>query len=152
MKKAFTLVEVVIVVAILGIVAAIAVPQFQNHTQQARESAAKDNLRILRQAIERYAIEHNGVPPGYPNNDTSRSPNYLALRMQMINSGNYLSQMPENPFNNIDEIRLLDNGEIFPESPEQTDTHGWIYQPSTKTIRLNWEGTDSQTGQSYFDY
>ena len=51
MKRAFTLVEILIVVALLGILAAIALPTFQDHIQQARESAAKDNLRILRNAI-----------------------------------------------------------------------------------------------------
>ncbi|RKY11715.1 MAG: hypothetical protein DRP65_03460, partial [Planctomycetota bacterium] len=50
MKKAFSLVELLIVVAILGILAAIVVPEFQTYTQQAKEAAAKDNLRILRNA------------------------------------------------------------------------------------------------------
>ncbi|GAH74356.1 unnamed protein product, partial [marine sediment metagenome] len=66
MKKAFTLVEILIVVAILGILAAIVIPQFQAHSQEAKEAAAKDNLRILRNAIELYAVQHGGVPPGYP--------------------------------------------------------------------------------------
>ncbi len=70
-KYAFTLVEILIVVAILGILAAIVLPTFQDHVQQARESAAKDNLRILRNAIEVYAAQHNDVPPGYPNDDQS---------------------------------------------------------------------------------
>ena len=61
----FTLVELMIVVAILGVLAAIVLPEFAGHIQQAKESAAKDNLRILREAIERYAADHNGVPPGY---------------------------------------------------------------------------------------
>lgn len=81
MKKAFTLVEILIVVAILGILAAIVLPQFQSHTQQAKESAAKDNLRILRNAIELYAAQHDGVPPGYPNGDTTASPHYLCFAL-----------------------------------------------------------------------
>ena len=65
MKKAFTLVEILIVVAILGILATIALPTFQSHPQEAKESAAKDNLRILRNAIELFTAQHNDVPPGY---------------------------------------------------------------------------------------
>ena len=72
MKKAFTLVEVLIVVAILGILAAIVLPVFRSHSQKAKESAAKDNLRILRNTIEIYAAQHNGIPPGYKNNDPSQ--------------------------------------------------------------------------------
>ncbi|MHC4236894.1 MAG: type IV pilin protein, partial [Planctomycetota bacterium] len=48
-----------IVVTILGSLAAIVIPEFSGHIQKAKESAAKDNLRILRQAIERYAQDHN---------------------------------------------------------------------------------------------
>ena len=69
MKKAFTLVEILIVVTILGILAAIALPTFQGHIIQAKEAAAKDNLRILRNAIELYAAQHNDMPPGYINGD-----------------------------------------------------------------------------------
>ena len=47
MKKAFTLVETLIVVAILGILTAIALPTFRGHIAEAKESAAKDILRIL---------------------------------------------------------------------------------------------------------
>ena len=67
MKKAFTLVEILIVTAILGIMAAIVMPLFAGHVQLAKEAAAKDNLRILRGAIERYAAEHNDIPPGSTN-------------------------------------------------------------------------------------
>ena len=63
MKKAFTLAEILIVVAILGILASLVIPTFQTHAAEAKEAAAKDNLRILRTAIERYAAEHNGQFP-----------------------------------------------------------------------------------------
>ena len=151
MKKAFSLVEVLIVVAILGILAAIVVPQFQSNTQQAREAAAKDNLRILRNQIELYAARHGGVPPGYPNNDPSMSPSNHAFATQMITDGNYLSKMPVNPFNGKTVIKMVSDGEDFPTEPLVTSLYGWIYQPATKTIKLNWPGTDSE-GISYFSY
>lgn len=151
MNKAFTLVEVLIVVAILGILAAIVVPQFQSNTQQAREAAAKDNLRILRQQIEFYAARHGGVPPGYPNNDPSMSPSNLPFWYQMIENGDYLSKMPVNPFSGETVIKMVYNDEDFPTEPLVTSLYGWIYQPATKTIKLNWPGTDSE-GISYFSY
>ena len=117
MKKAFTLVEILIVVAILGILAAIALPTFQDHIQQARESAAKDNLRILRNAIGLYAVEHNDVPPGYRNGDPSDTVTYIYLREQLIETGNYLPDFPENPFNNYKLINVVQNNQDFPTEP-----------------------------------
>src|SRR3989339_1948160 len=90
--NAFSLVELMIVVAILGILAAIAMPVFQGHIQKAKESAAKDNLRILRNAIEVYAAQHNDVPPGYTNNTLSQGVSTSELNSQLENG--YLSKVP----------------------------------------------------------
>ena len=151
MKKAFTLVEVLIVVATLGIIAAIVLPQFRSHSQQAKEAAAKDNLRILRQQIELYAAQHNDVPPGYPDDDPSQTPLNRAFSTQMVTGGNYLSEHPINPFNGRSAVKMIGNGEVFPTEPVTPSLFGWVYQPATKTIKLNWPGTDSD-GVSYFNY
>jgi len=150
MRKAFTLVEVLIVAAIVGILAAIVIPEFQNYIQQAREAAAKDNLRILRVAIERYAIEHNGIPPGYQGGDPSNPVGPIAFRTQLLSNG-YLNTIPENPFNNSAGVEVLADTEDFPAEAVYFDLYGWMYKPATKTIRFYWPGTDS-TGVRYFDY
>ena len=147
-RRAFTLVELLIVVSILGILAAIVLPEFQGHAQKAKESAAKDNLRILRETIERYALDHNGTPPGYPSDNPSSLPIMVAFRTKIINE-NYLNDIPENPFNHIDTFRMINNDASFPAAA--TGEYGWVYQPQTKTIKLDWPGTDSE-GELYFDY
>ena len=81
MKKSFTLVELLIVVAILGILAAMTLPILQGHITEAKESAAKDTLRIMRNAIEIYAAQHNGVPPGYPGDKTNLPPLRLSFML-----------------------------------------------------------------------
>lgn len=151
MKKAFTLVELMIVVAILGILAAIVIPAFNDNTQQAREAAARDNLRIFRNVVELYAVQHNGVAPGYPGDDSLQPPANGILRGQMITNNAYLSAMPKNLFNDIATVKVLTNAEAFPVAPILTDMYGWIYKPSTKTVKLNWAGTDSN-GTAYMDY
>jgi|GEM_PF-186731 len=148
---AFTLIEILIVVAILGILAAIIYPEYQSAAQKAKESAAKENLRILREAIERYALDHDGVPPGYPLNNVNVTPTSGVLKLTFINSKKYLQSMPKNPFNNLATPLVLDNASVLPNFASQSDVYGWIYKPITKTVKLNWPGTDSD-GLSYYDY
>jgi len=146
----FTLVELMIVVAILGILAAVVIPEFSGHIQKAKEAAAKDNLRILRQAIERYAAQY-GVPPGYPDNDPSKTPSAIPLITQIFSAGDGLSDVPQNPFNGLQGISVVPSFFTVTESMVASTSAGWIYQPSTKTVKLNYSGTDSE-GNSYFEY
>ena len=109
-KKAFTLVEIILVVAILGILAALIFPVFQNDVTKAKEAAARESLRIVRNVIELYAAQHNGVPPGYPGDDMSQSPGDQALFVaQMVGAGKYLKSLPDNPFDLLTTNILLLN-------------------------------------------
>ena len=148
MKKAFALFELMIVVAILGILAAIVLPMFQVNVTEAKEAAAKDNLRILRNTIEFYAAQHGGIPPGYPGNNPNFSPAPVVFRAHLT-VGGYLRKIPTNPFNNLNTVNVLSNSTNLPAQP--TGKYGWIYKPSSKTIKLDWPGTDSK-GTPYYDY
>lgn len=64
MQKGFTLVELLIVVIILAILAAIVIPQFSGATVDAQESALDSNLNALRSAVDLYRAQHNGAYPG----------------------------------------------------------------------------------------
>jgi len=138
-----------IVVAVLGILAAIVVPQFQSYSSQAREAVAKDSLHVLRGAIELYAARHDGVPPGYKDDDVTTFPRGLFFYRQLIVENRYLSEMPENPFNDLDTAKTIGNTEAFP--PTAIGESGWVYQPATRTIKLDWPGADKK-GISYFEY
>lgn len=63
-QRGFTLVELLIVVIILAILAAIVVPQFGSSTEDARAATLKSDLANLRDAIELYYHQHNGNYPG----------------------------------------------------------------------------------------
>lgn len=61
--RAFTLVEILIVVVILGILSAIVVPQFSNATRDSKLQATLEQLHHLRNAIDVYNVQHsNGIP------------------------------------------------------------------------------------------
>ncbi len=59
-ESGFTLVELLVVMLILGILAAIAIPTFFNQRDKARDSSAKEDVRTAQTAMETYAIDHQG--------------------------------------------------------------------------------------------
>ena len=63
-NRGFTLVEILIVVIILGILAAIVIPQFTNASQDARRSAMTSQLQTLRSQIELFKLQHRDRLPG----------------------------------------------------------------------------------------
>lgn len=63
MRRAFTLIELLIVVAIIAILAAIAVPNFLEAQTRAKVSRVKSDLRTITTAIQSYAVDNNAYPP-----------------------------------------------------------------------------------------
>jgi prepilin-type N-terminal cleavage/methylation domain-containing protein len=166
MKRAFSLVELMMVVALLGILAAMAMPQFQSYTTNAKASTAKANLRVLRSAIELYTAHHAGIPPGYQDGNPLNVPSFTVMIDQLkkattqqgaiaqlgtvgYDRGPYLKTSPENPFNSRNDAKMITNNQDFPQNA--TGQFGWIYHAESKTIRLDWPGTDKQ-GVPYYDY
>ncbi len=85
-RKAFTLVEILIVVVILGILAAIVVPQFTNATQDAQAGNIKAQLDTLNNQIELFRARQNAYPD-------------LATGWDELVDGGYIKAAPRNPFN-----------------------------------------------------
>jgi general secretion pathway protein G len=62
-SRGFTLVEILIVVIILGILAAIVIPQFTNASNDARNNSTASTLQTLRSQLELFKIQHADTPP-----------------------------------------------------------------------------------------
>lgn len=66
MKKAFTLIELLIVVAIIAILAAIAVPNFLEAQTRSKVSRTQADMRTIATALETYAVDYNAYPQCHP--------------------------------------------------------------------------------------
>ena len=71
LKKAFTLIEILIVVILLGILAAVVVPNFVNTADEAREAADRSTLRMLKSQVELYKAKESAAPTALSDLETA---------------------------------------------------------------------------------
>lgn len=124
--RAFTLIEILIVVLILGILAGIVVPQFASATDEARKVAVVDQLTKIREALAVYHVRNAAHFPEVSEGDGTWG---------QILSIDYLRDPPLNGWvgaENGAKIVLRDT----PDAGYQ-DTYGWIFDPSTGDV---WAG------------
>jgi len=100
-KRGFTLVEILIVVIILGILAAIVIPQFTNASQDARESSLVSQLQTLRSQVELYKLQHGDALPNLVGGWGDLM-NVTVFNGE--NFGPYLQAIPVNPLNGLDTV------------------------------------------------
>jgi type II secretion system protein G len=92
-SKSFTLIELLIVVAIIAILAAIAVPNFLEAQVRAKVSRAKSDMRSVRVALEAYAVDNNH----YPDSDITWHTTLLDIPM-ITTPIAYLTSIFNDPF------------------------------------------------------
>ncbi len=105
-QPAFTLIELLIVVVILGIIAAIVVPQFSIATDDAKLSTLRTNLGTIRAQLQLYKLEHND---NFPTDNTKFEAQMTAKTDAAgavgTDYGPYLMMIPENPFTGTRDIK-----------------------------------------------
>ena len=165
--KAFTLVEILIVVVILAILTTAVLPHFAKSSTEAKSASVQENIQAMRTAIERYALEHRDVPPGYSNGNvagdgsgesffkqltypTDINGNWDISRSLGYPYGPYLNKMPKNPFNDSTLISPVSSTASLETVDVPADT-GWLYHGKTMQIYLYKLGTDNN-GVKYLAY
>ena len=94
-NQGFTLVEILIVVIILGILAAIVIPQFTEASDDARTSALSSDLQTVRAQLELYKMQHGGNYPAVGDVVTALT---TVTQYDGASYGPYLTKFPINPF------------------------------------------------------
>jgi len=142
-QRGFTLVEILIVVIILGILAAIVIPQFTNASTEARQSNVKSQLQTLRSQIELYKLQHKDVPPALVTGTWDVMTKYTdidgatsATKDSTHIYGPYYQTAPVNP--------LADSSTCAAAAASGV---GWVYSESTGAI----SATNAKTGTTLFD-
>ncbi len=91
-RRAFTLIEILIVVVILGILAAIVIPQFTDASEDAMDASVRSTLQTIRSQIELYNIQN-------PASAYNAATNLTSFWTPLL-EGNYLQSAPKNPMQN----------------------------------------------------
>ena len=149
-NKGFTLVEILIVVIILGILAAIVIPQFTEASNDARESALQSDLQTVRSQLELFKVQHL---ENYPNQiagvgtDTTKFTNLLISRTNAAGDimpatggdpanypfGPYLQKFPTNSF----VTTKADQVELKAGAGTGDGTTGWYLDTTTGKFSAN---------------
>lgn len=132
MAKGFTLVEILIVVVILGILAAIVVPQFTNAANEARTGNVLTQTSTLENQIELFAAQNNG-----------NYPDLVANGWDVLIDGNYIKEAPVNPFATagneeaLTAMNVADADAADAAAAAGDGSQGWFYDNSNGFIRAS---------------
>ena len=134
-RKGFTLVEILIVVVILGILAAVVIPQFTDASTTAKTSSLKTDLQTMRSQIQLYKVQHNDPLPGAGTASFTAAMIGItdvagATASSGTTFGPYLQAIPTNSF---DLSAAITEGTASPPG----DGAGWYFNTSTGAFNAN---------------
>jgi general secretion pathway protein G len=101
----FTLVELMIVMAIIGVLAVVAIPKFEASLKLARESVLKEDLHVMRAAIDSYTMDKQKAPQSLDD---------------LVQEG-YLKVIPEDPMTHTKDTWITDSSDAM-HSLDQTES------------------------------
>jgi general secretion pathway protein G len=120
-KKGYTLLELMIVVAIVGILVTLAIPTFQQSAMKAKEAALKQNLFTLRAVLDQFYADRGDYP----------------VSLESLVEEKYLRAIPVDPFTKS----ATTWNEIYEEQEEGDDSPAGVYDVKSGSDGLAMDGT-----------
>jgi prepilin-type N-terminal cleavage/methylation domain-containing protein len=105
LRRAFTLVEILIVVIILGILASIVIPHFANASEAAKKSSLVSTLQSVRSQVELFMLQHGDKAPRLTGSDWSPLTDQTTYSGRTV--GPYLTFAPVNPVNGNSDVLVV---------------------------------------------
>ena len=100
LQRGFTLIEIMVVVVILGVLAAIVVPRIMDKPDEARAAKAKQDIRALESAIELYKLDNFNYPSTQQGLDALTTKPAGEPQPKNYKQGGYIKQLPKDPWGN----------------------------------------------------
>jgi general secretion pathway protein G len=123
-RRAFTLVEILIVVIILGVLAAIVMPKFSSANVEAKRGSLSSTLNTVRGQIEFYMVQHGDQPPTLIGSDWTALTETTDFQGKTM--GPYLTQIPTNSLNGFSDVLVI-GGDATGGDPVGTPNVGFVY-------------------------
>jgi general secretion pathway protein G len=144
--RGFTLIELVVVVMILGILAAIAAPRLLGASHQATDNGARQSLGVVRNAIDQYTTEHAGVLPGADGQELT-----FKADIKSYLRGQGFPACPVAAKNSA--VRMMSgSGPIASSIGGTSTTHSWVYQFQTGEFYINSNAPTNDGSTTYDQY
>ncbi len=144
-RKAFTLIELLIVVAIIAILAAIAIPNFLEAQTRSKVSRVKNDLRTLKVGLESYRVDNNNYPWHIPGLVDSEGPELGRITTPIA----YLTSLPTDPFR----LGVEWNGQNLPGWYDYTRFIQYETAPGDLYTKFwNCSGAEFRQDPSYYGY
>jgi len=146
----FTLIEVLIVVAVIAVLAATVIPQFASSTEDAKQSALEYNVKVLREQAQIYRAHHLGDLPTIQDNDLPQLTGATNVHGEIGEAGDgypfgpYVKEsLPANPF---DESNQVTGVAVQGQKPTKAvgSLGGWQYDESNGAVWPNHAGYYTQ--------